>query len=379
LFLFLSVFIRAPSVADSPGEAAAADATAVVADATAAAADATAAAADATAAVADATAAAADATAVAADATAAVADATAAVADATAAVADATAAVAVGRKNFFLSPQGVKSSPLWADGVIVAASGRMGAALARAAGAADSARPGSAPAAGRFRPWKESFMSVVPESRLEAISFCETHDPVWTLAGEQIGIAPDLNADFSEKTLAARTAVNAMKTARAAALAATAACDEAVAAMRAACSTCIQAIRFKAQASGDPGVYDLAQIPRPKPRAPVAAPGQPNTPAVKLLVGGSLKLSWKCSNPADGPGVRYEIHRQDGTGAMTLLTTTSQRTFTDATLPAGSPSANYLIRAIRSDKQSEAMGFLVQFGTGGAGSAQSLSIIRKAA
>jgi hypothetical protein len=225
-------------------------------------------------------------------------------------------------------------------------------------------------------------MRTVPEDQTGQLQFYSGHVPVWIANAAQIGLSPILLTDLDTKTSAAVAARDDMLEQRRILAASTARFHTALDAMNAQGGAVLAAIRGFARTSNNPEVYNIAQIPGPKPREPVAAPGQPYAPSVKLQVGGSLQLKWKCNNPADGPGVRYEIHRQDGTGPMTLLTTTGRRYYTDVTIPAGSANVTYTIVPVRSDKQGQAAQFAVQFGTtGGAGSAGAIGTanVRKAA
>ncbi len=223
-------------------------------------------------------------------------------------------------------------------------------------------------------------MSTVPKKISDRLAWYALRAPVWGLNAAQIGLEPTAATAFSEEVGDVQLKYQALQAARAAARAREVEFKSAYAAMSDRGGNFVRTIRAFAQTTALDQVYATAQIPPPKIPAPLPAPGKPYDAEVQLRAGGSLGLSWKCLNPADGAGVRYEIRRTDGSGATVLLGSVGERRFTDTTLPAGSASVTYTITAVRSDKQGLANQFLVQFGTGGAGAAGgSLPMIRKAA
>jgi hypothetical protein len=228
----------------------------------------------------------------------------------------------------------------------------------------------------RRGPKKEQVMALVPSKLAAKVAFYVAHQDPWTLNGTALRIAPDDITQMQTLTDAAQAAQTAKESATDAARTANQLYRQAVAAMAAHGASIISTIRGTAQATGDPNIWNLAVLPEPKTREPVAAPGSPYAPAVQLIAGGSLQLKWKCKNPSDGPGVVYEIHRQSGDGTMSYLATSGTRSFIDSTLPAGTANVTYAITAVRSTKKGFPTQFAVQFGTDGG---QSLPMIRKAA
>jgi hypothetical protein len=225
-------------------------------------------------------------------------------------------------------------------------------------------------------------MGTVPVKLLDRLAWYRQHAPVWDLNASAIGVVPTTATAFSMRVETVDQSYQDLLAARETARAREVEFKEAYNLMSEVGANLVRTIRAFAQTSGSDQVYATAQIPPPKTPAPVAAPGTPYAPAVALQPGGSLKLSWKCNNPSDGTGVMYEIHRADGTGAMTHVGTVGTRSFTDATIPAGSSTVNYTVTAIRSTLKGTAGQFVVQFGTsGGAGAAGSIGTasVRKAA
>jgi hypothetical protein len=226
---------------------------------------------------------------------------------------------------------------------------------------------------------------LVPSSRPQLVAFYKSKQAPWGTHAPGIGLTPQSVEEMTTQVSAAEAAHNRMLEARSAAIAATANYHAIVDALASHGSTMIGAIRNFARGSADPAaVHALAQIPERKTPAPVPAPGTPFKVSVVLFEDGSLQLKWRCSNPTDGGGVVYEIHRRDGTGAMAHVGTVGKRKFVDSTIPAGSSNVTYSITAVRSTRKGLPAQFKVQFGGGGgggagAGAGQATPMIRKAA
>jgi hypothetical protein len=132
-------------------------------------------------------------------------------------------------------------------------------------------------------------------------------------------------------------------------------------------SDIIKQIRAKAAVDGD-NVYVLAQIPAPALPSPVPPPGTPTDFIVTLNPDGSLKLRWKCANPAGSMGTMYQVSRRIGSGGpLVQIGGSGVKSFLDATVPAGTPAVTYQITAARSTALGVAAQFVVNFGVGGGG------------
>lgn len=210
-------------------------------------------------------------------------------------------------------------------------------------------------------------MAIVPDSRIEKVQFYEAHVPPWTANAAAIGLGPTQMDGFTPLVTAARTAYDAMITARDASKAATLNFHNKVEAMHAgagAGADVIRDIKNHALSSADPNVYVLAQIPPPAPPSPAPAPGTPFDFSVSLLQNGALGLSWKCSNPSGTMGTIYEVKRKVSQ-AFEYVGSSGTRSFTDETLPAGASPVIYQITAVRSTVKGNPAQFTVSFGVGG--------------
>lgn len=115
-------------------------------------------------------------------------------------------------------------------------------------------------------------------------------------------------------------------------------------------------------------MYGLAQIAPPHPRTPSEPPGQPGSINATLDDEGNITLKWKCPNPPGGNVVYSISRREDSEGAFTQVGVSGTRSFTDATIPAGSPAVQYVIRGYRGQTVGQASAiFTLQFGHMGPG------------
>ena len=169
--------------------------------------------------------------------------------------------------------------------------------------------------------------------------------------------------------------------ARIAAKDATLALKNAVAAMDIAAQGIIKQVRAKAETTGNPDVYTLASIPAPATPSVIGAPGTPEALKVTLNPDGSIKMAWKCANPAGSHGTLYHVFRST-TGAANdyaFVGGSGLREFTDQTAPSGQAILYYKIQAVRTTAIGVAGEFMVRFGTGAGGGISVTTIAPKLA
>jgi hypothetical protein len=83
-------------------------------------------------------------------------------------------------------------------------------------------------------------------------------------------------------------------------------------------------------------------------------------------------MRWKCANPAGSQGTFYQVSRRTGTGGAGVFVPvggTGNKSFVDATVPAGVANVTYQVVAVRSTAMDLAAQFTVNFGVGGGGEA----------
>jgi hypothetical protein len=218
-------------------------------------------------------------------------------------------------------------------------------------------------------------MSLVPPTNEGKINFFQSKNTPWAANAVAIGTTAAAVTALATKVTAAQTKLAAQVAARAAAKNATADLNAAIRDMAGAGSDIIKQIRAKAATDGD-NVYILAQIPAPATPTPVPAPGTPTGFKATLNPDGSMKLRWKCPNPAGSVGTIYQVTRRTGaTGPFLPVGGTGTRSFVDSTVPAGVASVTYQIVAVRSTAIGEAAQFLVNFGIAGGSGEMVASVV----
>lgn len=193
-------------------------------------------------------------------------------------------------------------------------------------------------------------MSVLPESRLQVLEYCEAHNPVWNAAPPaSIGLTPTAMTTLVSLTAAARAQYTAMVAAHQASKNATQAWYDAQEALRDKVSEYIKTIKAFAGTTGNPNVFTLAMIPPPKAPTSATAPATPTSVTATLLNSGAIQLDWKANF---SNGVVFTVWRRLGAeqNMEQIGTVSGARSFSDASLPVGSQSASgvwYQVRAER--------------------------------
>jgi hypothetical protein len=216
-------------------------------------------------------------------------------------------------------------------------------------------------------------MSLVPPTIDGKIQFFQSKITPWTTSATAIGTTTIAVTALGVKVSNAQDKLAAQIVALAAAKTATAELQAAIRDMQSAGADIIKQIRAKAATDGD-SVYFLAQIPAPARPTPVPAPGTPTDFKATLNPDGSVKLRWKCTNPAGSVGTIYQLSRRTGaTGPFVAIGGSGAKTFLDATVPAGAASVTYQVVAVRSTAMGTPAQFTVNFGVGGSGEATVLA------
>ncbi len=150
--------------------------------------------------------------------------------------------------------------------------------------------------------------TILPPGAVARVEFFENHNPTWAANAVAIGTTAAAVTALTTKTTAARAAYNAQQLAQEQAKAATQTFRDAVTAMVGAGTDIIKQVKAKAATDGN-SIYTLALLPVPATPTPIPAPGTPFDFAIELQPDGSLKLKWKCANPAGCPAVVFGVTR----------------------------------------------------------------------
>jgi hypothetical protein len=210
-------------------------------------------------------------------------------------------------------------------------------------------------------------MSLIPDTKIGKIEFCEQHQSAWSLNSVAMGSSAAAVTAWAAKVVASRSAYEAQKAAKLALRNATTTLDDSLRDMIEATTSIIKQVRARADLDGN-GIYALASLPVPALPTPKPPPGKPTELTVTLDELGSLHLAWKCANPEGTAGTMYQVWRKIGAEtALTYLGGTGQKKFDDNTLPAGSASVVYAIQAVRSTAMGLTATFNVNFGVSAGG------------
>ncbi|MGD1917326.1 MAG: hypothetical protein ACFCBV_14225 [Phycisphaerales bacterium] len=196
-------------------------------------------------------------------------------------------------------------------------------------------------------------MATVPNRKQDMITFFATRLPAWQADPAAIGLSAEQVAALGVRLQAAQDAAGVQATKQAEAKAATEASNTEAQSLRGFGGSLINVIRAFAEASDDPSVYSAAQIPAPADPTPAPAPGMPTDITAAIDNAGSIDLAFKAENAQPHTGTVFEIRRKlDTESAFTLIGTSGEKAYSDATIPAGTTSAVYTITARRGELSS---------------------------
>ena len=229
-------------------------------------------------------------------------------------------------------------------------------------------------------------MSVLPDTIIGQIQFCEAHNPIWSAAPTTMGLTAAQCTALATATTNSRKSYNDAQAARQASKAATTKLHTDAAIMRAQVADLIRQIKAYAELQAVPGnVYTAAQIPEPAAPTPAAPPGKPADFLVTLNADGSVTLSWNATNSAASTGAFFTVSRKlpgqtafVGVGGAPGTTSESRRaSFTDATVPASAAGsgAQYIVQGFRGTRSGESSDAVtVQFGVDAGGAFTSVRL-----
>ncbi len=208
-------------------------------------------------------------------------------------------------------------------------------------------------------------MSLVPRSRVGKLQFFGSKIDPWSSNATAIGTTAAEVAALNTKIATANDAIASQVAAQQIAKNATLVADNAVQAVADAGSAIIAQIRARADATNNPGVYEIAQIPPPATPSPRPAPPACTDFTVELGGNGAVILKWKCRS---GAGTIYQIYRAEG-GSPTYAYVggVGTKSFTDTAVAAGVTQLTYMVQAVRSTRLGPWSTFNVYFGSNASG------------
>ncbi len=209
-------------------------------------------------------------------------------------------------------------------------------------------------------------MAELPETILGQLEYFEQHIPVWAADPAAIGLDAQQIMDITTLTGTMRLAYNDAQAARAESKSMTVLQREALGSMLGLGTALIATIKAFADSTGNsPAVYAAAQIDPSNVPAPIAPPAVATGFVTTLANSGAIELSWKGTT---ANGTYYTVWRKLNTESnFSIIGNASGRTFTDATIPGGTPSAIYYLithRDTLSSGESEHVSVMLGVGSG---------------
>lgn len=209
--------------------------------------------------------------------------------------------------------------------------------------------------------------NVPPQPKIDQITWFENHLPMWS-SPTTFGITAAQLTSLTTAVTAARKAYDDAQAARLASKAATTSENEAVAAMLSTGRNLVNIMKSFIEDSGDSSLWGEAGL------EPDAAPGTAPAPNAPFKLGatidsiGNVIVNWKASQPAGVSGVIYSVQRSLENGPFVLLDSVGEKQFVDETLPIGTQTVSYTVKAKRGNKSSEwSEALILRFGRVGVG------------
>lgn len=207
-------------------------------------------------------------------------------------------------------------------------------------------------------------MAIVPEPINERIQWFEQRISSWKASPALIGLTAQQATNLDNAIKAARTAYDNAQLARIAAKNATIGQKTAVTSMSQLGSDALRFIKAFAESQANPDtVYQAASVPPPLPPTPPGPPEPPSDVTADPNADGTVTVKWKGSTQYQ---TFFTVWRRVGNNTQwAQVGSVATKSFRDDSVPAGSPSATYVIRSQRNTQISAASDeAIVNFGGG---------------
>ena len=205
--------------------------------------------------------------------------------------------------------------------------------------------------------------SQFPDTILEQIRFFEQRIPAWAADPAAIGLTALQIGDLQTMVSAARLAYDAAQVIRQESKNQTNTQRQAVANMNVQGTAMLTLIRGFAELNGNPAsIFEAANIDAPSStNSPLPAPVPATDLTTTLENSGAVRLKWKGTV---ANGTVYSVWRRLGESSPFIqIGTSTTKSFTDETIPAGTPEATYYLITLRDGQASgESEPTLIRFG-----------------
>lgn len=210
----------------------------------------------------------------------------------------------------------------------------------------------------------------MPARSLPAVEWLEARIVAWNSSYASIGLTSAQVVELGQDLANARGAFTSVQEIRAESKGKTTDFHGKAKVARDKAAGMIANIKAYADAQTDPAVvYALANVSPASAPSPSAPPAQPVNLSYRVQSDGSIKVQWDATGPV---GTIYNITRQlPGETEFTFIGQGdgSDKSFVDATVPAGTASASYRVQGVRGPLVgSQSVTFTVFFGAAGSAS-----------
>ncbi len=195
---------------------------------------------------------------------------------------------------------------------------------------------------------------MIPDRLLERLQWYEQHAAQWKISPASIGLTAPQALALDAAVQAARTAYDDAQSARAKAKSATLTQKSLFSVMDSIGSDDLRFIRAYAesrptQAERD-AVFAAAQIDPPAPPTPAGPPVPPTDVVGDPNADGTVTLQWKGSTASQ---TFFTVWRRTGSNTTwSQVGAVASKTFIDPSVPAGTPSVRYYVKAQRNTEVS---------------------------
>jgi len=210
-------------------------------------------------------------------------------------------------------------------------------------------------------------MAVLPQSRAEMIQWFADRVAIWNANAAALNLSPSQITSLASALSTADTKKQAAFVARNQSEAATFEYHNEADELRDLGALFIKIIKTHAEATNNPNVLALANIPEPAKPVPLGPAEQPTNVVATLGSFGQVNLKWDGTRRG---GTSFNIWRSTAVPgspatSFTLIGTSEERKFTDNALPTGLATATYHIVASRTGGNSSPSDpTVVYFGSG---------------
>lgn len=210
--------------------------------------------------------------------------------------------------------------------------------------------------------------NIPPTPKLDQIVWFETHLPLWSATPTAFGLTALQVSALAALVQAARKAYNDAQAARDTSKAATTTESTSVASMLTSGRAIVNLMKAFIENSHNPALWGQAGLEPDASGGTAPDPVAPYQLSAGLDSQGDVIVKWKASQPAGVSGVIYSVRRALDGGDYVLLDSVGGKTFTDETVPVGTRSVSYAIKAKRGNQTSEwSEALTVRFGRAGGG------------